>query len=488
MFTKLIAASFTAAMMATLPLSAKEPQLKIYHDDEHTDTVTRATYYVIGVTTPDAQAWVNGEEAHVYKTGSFGGQVTLKPGLNKIPVKVTIDNNSTEKTVEIYYNNNPRKVVARQSEPETKKLDTPVNIKSLPGAYFQYGNGGDRLGGSKVGFVDAGIEMTAVGETRNLYKVQLSDNRYTYIPKEYVELGGEGATTVNTGSWSLSNQGKADRISISLPVKLPYTSRTEIDPSTIKVSLYGATCNSNWITQRGQLGMIEFVDFEQEESDVLTVTIRLKEKFQWGYSISYSGSTLNIDVRHRPASLELKNLTIGLDAGHGGPYPGAYSPSGLKEKDVNLDIVLKAAEILRKKGAKVVLTRDGDTGPSMTERKQIWREGNVDLAISVHNNASGNPLTTMGTSAYYKHIFDRQLASSLHQSMLSLGLANFGLTGNFNFSLNGPTDYPNALVEVLFMSSLPEEELLADPEYRGKLAAKIVEGLENYLKMVKKAK
>ncbi|MDE6643875.1 MAG: N-acetylmuramoyl-L-alanine amidase [Muribaculaceae bacterium] len=488
MFKKLTAAAFTAAMMVSLPVMAKDSLFKIYHDDEHTDTVTRPTYYVIGVTTPDAQAWVNGEEAHVYKTGSFGGQVTLKPGLNKIPVKVTVNKKSEKKTVEIYYNDAPRKVAPRQSEPSTMALAQPVNIKTLPGAYFQYGNGGDRLGGSKIGFVDAGIEMTAVGETRNLYKVQLSDNRYTYLPKEYAEVGGEGKTTVNTGSWSLSSNGKADRISISLPVKLPYTSRTEIDPSTIKVSLYGATCNSNWITQRGQLGMIEFVDFEQEESDVLTLTIRLKEKYQWGYTISYSGSTLNIDVRHCPASLDLKDLTIGLDAGHGGPYPGAYSPSGLKEKDVNLDIVLKAADILRKKGANVVLTRDGDTGPSMTERKQIWREGNVDLAISVHNNASGNPLIPMGTSAYYKHIFDRQLAASLHQSMLSLGLANFGLTGNFNFSLNGPTDYPNALVEVLFMSSLPEEELLADPEYRGKLAAKIVEGLENYLKMVKASK
>ena len=56
--------------------------------------------------------------------------------------------------------------------------------------------------------------------------------------------------------------------------------------------------------------------------------------------------------------------------------------------------------------------------------------------------------------------------------MLSLGLADFGLTGNFNFSLNSPTEYPNALVEVLFMSSLAEEELLADPDYRKQLAAK----------------
>ena len=65
--------------------------------------------------------------------------------------------------------------------------------------------------------------------------------------------------------------------------------------------------------------------------------------------------------------------------------------------------------------------------------------------------------------------------------MLSLGLVDFGLTGNFNFSLNGPTDYPNALVEGLFMSSLPEEEMLADPAYRLRMAEKIVEGIEAYI-------
>ena len=87
----------------------------------------------------------------------------------------------------------------------------------------------------------------------------------------------------------------------------------------------------------------------------------------------YQGNMLVIAVRHRPKSLDLADLTIGLDAGHGGEFPGARSPSGLLEKDVNLDIILKMADMLRAKGAKVVLTREGDTGPSMTERKRIWQ-------------------------------------------------------------------------------------------------------------------
>ena len=40
----------------------------------------------------------------------------------------------------------------------------------------------------------------------------------------------------------------------------------------------------------------------------------------------------------------------------------------------------------------------------------------------------------------------------------------------------------------LFMSSLPEEELLADPDFRQRIAEQAVKGIEDYLKLVKKSK
>jgi len=475
-----------AAILSTLAASAASPELRIFTDDEHTDTVTRQKYYVIAVTDPGAKGFVNGKEAHVYKTGSFGAEILLEPGLNKIKVEARSGKKKTKTEAVIYYDAD--KKMKSSAKSVDVALDKPLNIISKQNAYIQYGNGGDRLGGSKIGYIDEGIPMRAVAECGRLYKVKLSNNRFAYVAKEDVDTTSLAACQLNSSSWSVSNTGKTDRVVVSLPGRLPFASWSEIEPTVIKVEIFGAMNNSNWITQRGQTEMISFVDFDHSaDNDVLTLVIRLKDKYQWGYSVFYEGSNLVIDVRHRPQSLELKDLCIGLDAGHGGEYLGAVSPSGLTEKEVNLDIVLKVSNILKELGAKVVLTRDSDTGPSMTERKRIWREGNVDLAVSVHNNASGNPLVPMGTSCYYKHISNRELATVLHDSMLSLGVADFGLTGNFNFSLNGPTDYPNALVEVLFMSSLPEEELLADPEYRGKLAEKIVDGIRNYLENVKKS-
>lgn len=128
------------------------------------------------------------------------------------------------------------------------------------------------------------------------------------------------------------------------------------------------------------------------------------------------------------------------------------------------------------------MTRTGDTGPSMGERKRIWREAKVDLAVSVHNNSGGGALASPGTAVLYKHLFCRPLAQAVTGRLLETGLPLFGIVQNFNFSLNGPTEFPEVLVEGMFMSSLREEELLADPEFRRKVAEKIVAGLEDYLR------
>lgn len=479
-----ITALTIAVLGSATAARAQAPQLRVYHDDEARDTVYTAKYYSIGVTTPGATATIDGKECHVYKTGSFGAEVELKPGLNEIAMTASKGGETARAVDRVVYVADRKAPVAKPAE--TVPLKWPRHLLTKEYAYLQYGKGGDRLGGSKMNFLPADVPLTAVGETENLYQVRLGQNDYAYVPKTAVTEGGPGAATVNTGSASVTNTGKADRIVVNLPQKLPFYSRSEIDPSTILVTLYGATNNTNWLTQRNTPEMIDFVDLRRDGADALTLVIRLKDEYQWGWSVDYEGNNLVVEVRHRPESLNIKDLTIGLDAGHGGKYPGAVSPSGLTEKEVNLDIVLKAADMLRKLGATVVLTRNDDQGPSMTERKKTWLEGGVDLAVSVHNNASGNPLMPMGTSCYYKHISNRALAKTLHQSMLDMKLADFGLTGNFNFSLNGPTEYPNALVEVLFMSSLPEEELLADPAYRTRLARGIVDGILDYLAAVRK--
>lgn len=473
---------FTIIIASVAFMVQAQPSLEIVGGTRPT---TSSVARIVGKTDPAATATINGVAAKVYATGCFGAEVALNQGDNVITVESTQGGKTTTKTVIVVRQDKADKAAAHDVPMMRDVLFTGV---TLPGAFLQYGNGTDRLGGSKMGYIDEGIALKVVGDYANLYKVQLSGNRFAYIQKEYVKMADVDVKTVNSSSITYSNMGKSDRVSISLPCKVPYYSWTQLDPTTICVEIFGAMCNSNWISQHGELGMVDYVDFRQVDSDVLQVVIKLKKKYAWGYDVYYRGNSLTVDVKHTPTSLALKDLTIGIDAGHGGEYSGAIGHSGLDEKTINLQLVKLVKGMLEAKGAKVVLSRSEDVDVAMSKRKQIFKEAGVDLAFAIHNNSGGSPLVDMGSSTYYKHIVNRELAAVMLKHLVAAGHKDAGLTGNFNFSLNMPTEYPNCLLEVLFMSSLPDEEKLCNPAHCKKIAAEVVAGLEEYLLKVKAEK
>ena len=449
------------------------------------DTVNIEKYNLVCITDPGNLAAINGDQVKVYKTGAFGKQIKLAEGDNKIDITIFKGAEVETKELHIFYA--PANGLISRPAPQPQLEARLFYVETKENAYLQYGFGGDRLGGSKMGFIDAGIVLKVVGAIDDLYKVQLSTNRFAYIHQEDVEMCSRSSRIVNTNNIGISNLDTRDRIRLSLPERLPYASRTSLDPTTISVDVFGAMNNSNWVSQYNEPGMIEYVDLQQIESDVLRLVIKLKEKHCWGYSVNYEGNNLVIEVKHSPRNLSLNGLCIGLDAGHGGELPGAVSTTGLKESEVNLSIVREIEKLLLKKGATVVLSRSEDVNISMLQRKKIFRDADIDLMVSIHNNAGGSPFVPMGTSTYYKHITNRELAATLLKHMLELEVPCYGLTGNFNFSLNAPTEYPNALVECLFMSSLSDEEMLADPATHRMIAEKVVAGIEEYLQKVAEA-
>jgi len=121
----------------------------------------------------------------------------------------------------------------------------------------------------------------------------------------------------------------------------------------------------------------------------------------------------------------------------------------------------------------------------MVERMQMIRQDSAQLLISIHLNSSGRD-SISGTSTYYRYIGFRPLTQTIYKRMLQLGLAEFGNVGGFNFSLSGPTDYPNCLVEVAFLSNREDEQRILDPQFRQAVAKKIVEGIKDWLNIVSK--
>ncbi len=478
---KLFTALFLTLFLSIGAFSQDNSKLRIVRGK--TDTVLTPNHFIVGVAAPGSAVYINNQNVKQYSTGSFGTELTLIEGDNSINVKVVRGTIEEVENFRVFYK---RVQPQPRSEPITDFSNLVVKTKK--GAYLNYGAGEDRLGGAKINFLAEGIKLEVADSVRNLYKVKLSEQGYAFIPKaltEKMEAGVRPPFSL-TGSWSVSNAGKVDRVRVSLQERQPYIIYREADPNRIIVEIHGAACNSNWITQYLDLKAIDFVHFRQTSPDVFSVIIQLKEKYSWGYSVDYAGTSLDITVKHSP-NPTLKGMVIGVDAGHGGSNPGAISPAGHREKDLNIAMAYMLKAELEKRGAKVVMSRNEDEELTMQDRVDIFKNANIDLLVSIHCNAGGNPLKEMGTSTYYRHIEYRPLAETILKRLLELDVINFGLVGNFNFSLNAPTEFPSVLVETLFMSSLPEEEKLIDPKFQRDMMIKVARGLEDYLTAVRRS-
>ncbi|MBI5167673.1 MAG: N-acetylmuramoyl-L-alanine amidase [candidate division NC10 bacterium] len=81
--------------------------------------------------------------------------------------------------------------------------------------------------------------------------------------------------------------------------------------------------------------------------------------------------------------------TIVIDPGHGGKDSGAVGSSGLKEKDVVLDIGLRLKRLIEERlPAKVVMTRSEDVFVPLEERTSMANQTKADFFISIHVNAA----------------------------------------------------------------------------------------------------
>jgi len=84
-------------------------------------------------------------------------------------------------------------------------------------------------------------------------------------------------------------------------------------------------------------------------------------------------------------------VRVMIDPGHGGKDPGAIGPTGLREKDVVLEIGRLVREKLRDSPEfDVRMTRDTDVFLPLEERTALANRFHADLFVSLHINASTN--------------------------------------------------------------------------------------------------
>ena len=186
----------------------------------------------------------------------------------------------------------------------------------------------------------------------------------------------------------------------------------------------------------------------------------------------------------------IKGKIITLDPGHGGSDPGAIGASGLKEKQITLEISMRVKELLEKEGAKVYMTRTTDKdvyGPNASDRAELQARVNVaekynsDLFVSLHINSSVNK-SVGGFSSYYypKTDNDLKIAKAIQDKFAkNFGVDNLGVR-QANFYVVKRCSMPATLLEMCFISNPKEEKLMKSRWFQKKTARLIVEGVENY--------
>ena len=224
-----------------------------------------------------------------------------------------------------------------------------------------------------------------------------------------------------------------------------------------------------------------------------------------------------------------RKIVVAIDAGHGGKDPGASGPTGVREKDVVLNISQRLAEkINADPNMQAFMTRRDDRFVNLRQRMESARAAEADLFVSIHADAFRD-LRVRGATVYVlsskgasdeasKRLAQRENAAHLIGGV-SLGdkdptLASVLMDLSQNASLSASIDVgaemldeisrvtpvrkrkvqqapflvlkspdvPSVLVETAFISNPSDERNLGSWKYRDKLAAAMYRGINDYFR------
>ncbi|MFN3396789.1 MAG: N-acetylmuramoyl-L-alanine amidase [Thermodesulfovibrionales bacterium] len=338
------------------------------------------------------------------------------------------------------------------------------------------------------------------------------------------------ATVKDIRYWSSPAQ---TRVVVDLSRPVDYKANRPSNPDRLYFDLSGALIPSeikkNLPVEDGILRSIRAGQFN---NDTVRVVLDLDRIESYNVFFFDDPARLIIDINAKRLDVIITKRIIVIDPGHGGHDPGAIGPTGLKEKDVVLDIALKLRNILSSDPAlEVHMTRDRDIFIPLEERTAIARKKEADLFLSIHANASPNR-AARGVETYllnwtndeeairvaarenyismkrmkekmaayrndverilndlsrdYKRDESLKLAHLVQNSITSdIGKEhkrkiNLGVKQALFYVLVGAS-MPSILAEVSFISNPEEERLLSREDYRFIIANSIARGIRTYL-------
>ena len=215
--------------------------------------------------------------------------------------------------------------------------------------------------------------------------------------------------------------------------------------------------------------------------------IRFNQNATFAYTVEEDGDGYAVYVQDPK---EVYDAVVVLDAGHGGSDPGSIA-NGLTEAELNLDIILKVADLLEERDdIKLYLTREDTTYMQNADRAELANEC-ADLFLSVHMNSAESLIANGTETLYYTHSSDpsdltsKDMAQIVQNYLITyLGATNRGIKERSDLIVLNSTKVPAVLVETGFISNPGEALKLSSESYRqtvaNALAAAIEDIIDNY--------
>lgn len=146
-----------------------------------------------------------------------------------------------------------------------------------------------------------------------------------------------------------------------------------------------------------------------------------------------------------------------LSAGHGGTDPGAVA-YGMKEKDINLNIMLACNEVLLRHGVITAISRNKDEIDPVSQEVKEANASKADLAISFHTNAGGGD----GSETLYHSTSKngKKLAQLCEKYVKTIGQNSRGVKARDGLYFLKNTDMTAVLCECAFIDNDKDNNII----------------------------
>ena len=425
------------------------------------------TTFFVGSADTKSPLTINGVTVPVHKSGGFAHFVQLKPGENTFTLKsngevLVYKINSTWRPA-------PPPSKDKKPSPQVKVFATPrlvytaddkTPIRTTPVS----------AGINRIVHLQKGVPLYIDGELGRFYRVTLSSTEKYWVAKNSVKSdpqakGGKSAII----SKAFKDTGKYLVYTFNLSNKTPYILKENSDDDF-----------------KNGLGL-NFYNMVVRPDTPYELYFPLQHQL-FGYSAEFKDEQFILTIRKMPEispENPLKNITITVDAGHGGSEKGAIGCLGDYEKDITLDVALKLQKELRRQGAIVVMTRESDEKVPLKKRVEITNESDSSIFVSIHGNAlpdNLNPLEHRGTSVFYYYPQAKGLALSILNAInAGAGTKNDGVRQG-SLAVVRNTNALSVLIELAYLINPEDNALLVNEKFREKCAKAIAQGISDYLK------